>query len=95
VIRVISFRVTDIEHALISADARSKGLSASTYAKTSLFTHINRSPSKGLFAILEQALDGLRGTAQPDPTNLGSDVDTQSASIPPLAGLEQTDEEKV
>ena len=86
--RVISFKVTEIEHALISADAKSKGLSASTYAKNSLFTHINRSPCKGLFALLQQALDAMGGTTQPDPTELGSRDDSQSVTTPSLTGLE-------
>ena len=86
--RVISFSVTDIEHAMISADARSKGLSASTYAKNSLFTHINRSPSKGVFAVMQEELSKLRQQTAGDPDFVGSLVDSQSAITPSLTGLE-------
>jgi len=80
--RGISFTVTDIEHRLITADAHAKGLTASAYAKNCLMTHINRSPSKGIFAVLEQELAALREKTSGHPAKSGSQSNTKPVTTP-------------
>ena len=87
--RVISFRVTEIEHAMISADARAKGLTASTYAKNCLMTHINRSPSKGVFATLQEELSKLRQQTAGAPDFVATERENKEPTTPSLTGLEQ------
>lgn len=60
----ISFSVTDDQLALIEYEAVSKGLTRSQFAKTALFSHMNKYPAKGIMAQLAELLP-------PTPTNLG------------------------
>lgn len=64
--KTISFSVTDEEARLIDVEASARGLTRSQLAKTSLFSHMNKYPTKGVMAELAE----LRRYA---PTFVGSE----------------------
>ncbi len=85
--RVISFSVPDHIYEAIRFAARCKWKTPSEYTKDATAAYLKKYPPNGL--LRDIAL--LRGA---DPKNLRADGNPD-ANTPPLAGLEQTDEEKV
>jgi len=74
--KTISFSVTEDEYRLITAEAKARGLSAAQLAKTSLFSHMNKYPTKGAIAELHE----MTAVHHARPTFAGSESDSQGVT---------------
>lgn len=54
--KTISFTITDEQYRLLKHEANSKGLKPSEFSRMSVFSYINKYPSKGIFAELERIM---------------------------------------
>lgn len=56
--KTIRFSLTDDEYRIIHHEATARGLTTSAYSKAAVFSHVNKYPTKGVFAELAK----IRGT---------------------------------
>ena len=54
--KTISFTIADEEYELIRHEAKSKGLKPSEFSRMAIFSHMNKYPSKGVFAELDKVI---------------------------------------
>ena len=59
--KTISFTISDIQHALITHEANSKGLKPSEFSRMAVFSHMNKYPSKGVMAELDNLINQTEG----------------------------------
>jgi len=54
--KTISLTITDEQYIILKHEAHSKGLKPSEFTRLALFSHINKYPSKGVFAELDKVV---------------------------------------
>ena len=54
--RTISLTISDERYKIVEHEANSKGLKTSEFVRMALFSHINKYPSKGVFAEMDKII---------------------------------------
>ena len=58
--KTISFTISDSEYQLLRHEAKSKGLKPSEFSRMAIFSHMNKYPSKGIFAELDRVISSFK-----------------------------------
>ena len=54
--KAISFTITDEQYEVIKHESGSKGLKPSEFCRMAIFSHVNKYPSKGIFAEMDRII---------------------------------------
>ena len=57
--RTISLTVDDSEYQIIKHEAKSKGLKPSEFARLTIFSYMNKYPSKGVMSEMDRVITSL------------------------------------
>ena len=58
--KTISLTISDEEYAIVKHEGKSKGLKPSEFCRMTIFSYLNKYPSKGVMAELDRIITSLK-----------------------------------